>query len=78
MRPENGKAAQVDVTQDGRPIAKSDAGKDLRYDARGRSYVTVDAPRAYDLLMNAHFGEHELQLSPKADGLGIYDVAFES
>jgi thiol-disulfide isomerase/thioredoxin len=78
MRPENGKAAQVDVTQDGRPIAKSDAGRDLRYDATGRSYVTVDAPRAYDLVMNAHFGEHELQLSPKADGLGIYDVAFES
>ena len=78
MKTQAGGAVRVDVAQDGRPIAKADAGPDLRYDAQGRSYVVVDSPRAYDLLANARFGEHELKLSPKSDGLGIYDVAFES
>lgn len=78
MRPEAGAAVRLDVAQDGKPVAKEDAGKDLRYDERGRSYVTVDASRAYDLVMNARFGTHELKLSPAGSGLGIYDFAFES
>ncbi len=78
MKPEAGGSIRVEVTQDGRPVAKSDAGKDLRYDADGKSYVFVDAARAYDLIMNARFGEYQLKLSPKGDGLGIYDIAFES
>ncbi|HZV76216.1 MAG TPA: redoxin family protein [Candidatus Babeliales bacterium] len=78
MRPESGGSIRVDVTQDGHPVAKSDAGTDLRYDDRGNSYVAVDAPRAYDLVVNARFGTHTLQLSPKSEGLGIYDIAFES
>lgn len=78
MRPENGGSIRVDVTQDGRPIGKQDAGPDVRFDGGGRSYVTVDASRAYELVMNAKFGERELKLAPKSDGLGLYDVAFES
>jgi hypothetical protein len=78
MRPEEGSAVRVDVTQDGKPLARDDAGKDIRYDASGMSYVTVDAPRAYDLVMNAHFGPHELRLSPNRYGLGLYSFDFES
>jgi thiol-disulfide isomerase/thioredoxin len=78
LKPERGGPIRVDVTQDGEPVAKSDVGKDLRFDAQGRSYIMVDTARAYDLIMNAQFGEHELKLSPKSDGLGIYDFAFES
>ena len=78
MKPENGKAARVNVTQDGQPVARQDAGKDLSYDANGTSYVTVDAPRAYDVLDNAHFNKHELKLFPQQYGVGIYDFAFES
>jgi thiol-disulfide isomerase/thioredoxin len=78
MRPEAGKAVRVRVTQDGKPVGKTDAGTDVRYDADGNSYVTVDAPRAYVLIDNAAFGRHELRLFPDGVGLGIYDVAFES
>ena len=78
MKPENGSAVRVDVVQDGKPVAKGDAGKDIRYDQRGDSYVLVDAPRAYELIMNARYGQRELRLAPKADGLGIYDIAFEA
>lgn len=78
MKPDGGKAVRVDVTQDGKPIAHEDAGKDLQYDASGMSFVDVSTPRAYDLLMNARFGTHELRVSPKGYGLGVYDFAFES
>jgi thiol-disulfide isomerase/thioredoxin len=78
MRPEEGQPATVIVTQDGNPVAKADAGSDIKYDAQGRSYVTVDAPRAYDVIMNAKWGTHELQLFPQRLGVGIYSFAFES
>ncbi len=78
MRPEGAAGVRVIVSQDGKPVAREDAGKDLRYDERGRSFVTVDASRAYDLVMNARFGTHDLKLSPSDAGLGIYDFAFES
>jgi thiol-disulfide isomerase/thioredoxin len=78
MKPENGGAVEVGVTQDGHPVARGDAGKDLRYDRNGNSFVLVDSARSYDVIMNASFGTHELRLSPKGDGLGVYDFAFES
>jgi thiol-disulfide isomerase/thioredoxin len=78
MTPPQRGSGRVDVTQDGKPIAKEDAGPDIHYDAGGMSYVTVDASRAYELLMNQTFGEHDLRLAPQSYGLGIYDIAFES
>lgn len=78
LKPEQGKTIRVALTQDGAPIPKADAGTDVRYDEHGNSYVAVDAPRAYVLVENAKFGQHELRLSPDGYGLGIYDVAFES
>lgn len=78
MKLENGGSMRVTVTQDGKPVAREDAGSDVRYDAKGNSYVQVDAPRAYDVIDNKHFGTHDLQVWPDGIGLGIYDVAFES
>lgn len=78
MRPEEGTPVRVDITQDGKPLAHEDAGKDIRYDASGMSYVTVDAPRAYDLVINAHFGSRDLRLAPDRYGLGLYSFDFES
>ena len=78
MRPEEGAPVNVLVMQDGSPVAKADAGSDIKYDAQGRSYVTVDASRAYDLIMNAKWGQHELQLYPQRLGVGVYSFAFES
>ena len=69
---------RVDVTQDGLPIAKSDAGADLRYDAGGTSFVIVDTARAYDLAVNAKMGTYDLWLTPAHAGLGVYSFAFES
>ena len=78
MRPEDGRPIRVDVTQNGVPVARGDAGKDLRYDEHGSSYVEVNAGRAYDLVLNNRYGQYTLKLDPKGDRLGIYDFAFES
>jgi thiol-disulfide isomerase/thioredoxin len=78
MKADSGGSTRVNVTQDGKPIARTDAGPDIRFDASGLSYVDVDTARAYELLDNAHFGQHELRLMPQRYGLGIYSFAFES
>ncbi len=78
MTPHRGEAERVNVTQDGKPIPRDDAGKDVRYAPNGASYVLVNASRAYDVVMNAKFGTHVLRLYPQSYGLAIYDVAFES
>ena len=65
--------------QNGHPVAKKDAGKDIRYDDRGSSYVIVDAPRAYDLIMNARFGTNtDCSSRQRAAASAFYDFAFES
>lgn len=78
LKPESGKPITVYVDQDGKPLERQDAGADIRYDTSGHSYVVVDAPRGYDLVMNRHFGHHDLQLRPIEYGLGVYTFAFES
>ena len=78
MKPEAGGSTRVDVTQDGHPVARTEAGSDLHYDAGGSSYVQVDAPRAYELVNNTRYAQHELKLAPQRYGVGIYSFAFES
>ena len=78
MRPEDGRSTRVNVAQDSAPVARQDAGGDIRYAADGTSYVDVDASRAYELVMNKHFGTHDLVLAPTRAGLGLYSYDFES
>lgn len=78
MRPEDGRPVTVIVTQDDKPLAHDDAGDDIQYDTQGRSYVVVNEPRAYDLVMNKHWGTHDLTLFPQGSGLGVYSFDFES
>jgi hypothetical protein len=78
LAPDSGASVRVDVTQDGAPLAKGDAGDDIQYDAGGMSYVTVDASRAYDLVMNAKMAYHNLRLSTDDARLHVYSFDFES
>jgi thiol-disulfide isomerase/thioredoxin len=78
LKPERG-PVRVAVTQDGKPVARGDAGTDIHYDANGNSYVEVDTPRAYEVIMNAQYApRHDLRLTAQSAGLGVYDFAFES
>ena len=78
MYHERGGSATVLVTQNGQPVAKEDAGADIKYDAQGQSYVLVDMARSYDLIMNKRWGTYDLRLYPKAADVGIYHIEFET
>ncbi|HEY3268034.1 MAG TPA: redoxin family protein [Armatimonadota bacterium] len=78
IKPEDGKPLRVYVTQDGKAVEKADKGADIHYAPDGRSYITVDAPRMYDLTKNAKFGRHILRLSSDSDRFGLYSFTFGS
>lgn len=77
LTPERG-TARVNVLQDDKPLARENAGADIRYDSSGTSYLNVDTSRAYRVVMNNLYGAHELKLVPQGAGVAVYDVAFES
>ena len=77
MRPQRGTITVV-VTQNGKPVDKTDAGADIQYDAQGQSYVVVDMGRAYDLIVNKRWGTYDLRLYPKSAGVAIYGFDFET
>ncbi|MDO8616164.1 MAG: redoxin family protein [Dehalococcoidia bacterium] len=78
MNPLLGRTCRAYLTQDGAPPAKEDAGADARFEADGRAYVDVDAPRMYRLVNNREIGGHELAVSTDTPGLGIYAYTFVS
>ena len=72
-----GEPLRVEVLQDGKPVAKKDAGSDIRYDG-ATSYFTLDEPRMYNLTHNAIWGAHRLELRPLSAGFQIYSFAFST
>lgn len=78
IRPERGVSFRLYVTQDDKPVARADAGEDIRYDEQGRSYVLVDKPRMYNLTKNRKFGQHVLKLSTPSSAFGLYSFTFSS
>jgi thiol-disulfide isomerase/thioredoxin len=78
IKPEGGVPLRVVITQDGKPLARADAGADIRYDEQNRSYIFVDAPRMYRLTKNAKFGTYELRLASTSPDFGLYSFTFTS
>ena len=78
MRPEGGKPYDVFIEQDGRPVSRESKGADIRYTPDGRSYVRVDAPRMYALIVNKKFGKHELRVGSASPDFGLYAFTFSS
>jgi thiol-disulfide isomerase/thioredoxin len=78
LRPERGEPVRVTVTQDGRPVARSAAGADLRVGEDGKTYLEVDQPRMDHVAHNPKFGAHEVSLMVDQPGLGVYAFTFGS
>ncbi len=68
----------VEVRQDGLPLTPANAGEDILYDDGGISYVHVERPRLYELVVNPVYGAHELELIFHAHGLALYSFTFTS
>ncbi|MGH9445279.1 MAG: redoxin domain-containing protein [Terriglobia bacterium] len=64
------------ITQDGKDLTKQNAGVDVQFDAQGRSYIEVRAPRMYYVVSNPAFGSHSVVLTPTAPGITINSFTF--
>ena len=69
------KPVRVDLLQNGKPLAASEAGADVRFDTNG-SYVETDDARMYYLLKNPSFGAHLLTLKPEAAGFTLHSFTY--
>jgi hypothetical protein len=78
MNPLLGSACRAYLTQDEAPLAKEDAGEDVKFEDDGRAYVEVDKPRMYRLIDNREIGTHDLALSTTSPGLALYAFTFVS
>ncbi len=63
------------LLQDGKPLARSDAGKDVQFDSRG-SYIEASEPRMYDLVQNPSFGSHLLLLDAQGRGFTLHSFTY--
>ena len=66
----------VRVTLENRPLARSQAGDDIRYDAEGNSYLVVDQARMFNIVRLDEFGTHELKISSNSDDFELFTFSF--
>jgi len=74
MAAPRGASAEVQVLQDGKPLTRSQATKDIHFRNSGgtsESCVVVDSARMYALVDNHEFGEHELETGLRSGDRGL-------
>ena len=76
MKPESVYWMQVFVEIDGAPVPKDYAGKDIRYDDDGRSFVKMNMARLYNLTRRQPYRSYEVRLSARGQGLSVYGFSF--
>jgi hypothetical protein len=75
LAPPGAKASRFFVKLDGQWLYEGAAGRDVRFDPDGRSYVNVAAARLYDLALDPKGRPHELTVAPESGG-GVYGFQF--
>jgi thiol-disulfide isomerase/thioredoxin len=66
---------KIEVTQDGKPLAKEDRGADV-IEEGGKTMIVVQQPRMYRITNNADFGRHTLRLTSSSPSFGAYAFTF--
>ena len=74
----DGMPFEVYIDQDGWPIPAEAQGEDIKVDGMGRTYILVDAPRMYRLILSEEYGGHDLKLSSNSDRFSIFAFTFGS
>jgi thiol-disulfide isomerase/thioredoxin len=69
---------QVFVTQDDKYLTPEEAGKDIKIDNSGRSYIIITNKMLYHVANNVEYGEHILKLSSRSGGFAFYAASFIS
>lgn len=73
----NPQPREVEVQQDGKPLAQSLATPDISF-RHGRSYIEVVRPRMYSLVDNKDFGTHTLELIVREPEVALFAFTFTS
>jgi hypothetical protein len=76
LAPPAGKKTRFFVKLDDQWLYEGSAGRDVRFDDDGRSFVEVDSTRLYDLARDSGDRPHELDLIPGRAGGGVYGFEF--
>lgn len=66
----------VQIEMDGRPLLPEDAGRDIWFDDQGRSFITVNEPRLYSLVLLDKFESHELKMRSNSDEFEVFAFTF--
>ena len=66
----------VQIEMDGRPLLPEDAGRDIWFDDQGRSFITVNEPRLYSLVLLDKFESHELKMCSNSDEFEVFAFTF--
>jgi len=69
------KQMRVDLTEDGAPMPKEDAGGDVKFDSKG-AYIDVSDARMYYLVRSPKFTAHLISLQPEGKGLTLHSFTF--
>ena len=70
--------ADVIVKIDGNFLSKDEAGIDVKFDENGKSYITVDEPKMYSLLILPIYDERIIKLLPQKKNISIFAFTFGS
>ena len=69
---------KVAVSVDGKPIPQSIAGRDIKYDGQGNTFLRVDESRMFNLVRGSSVESHTLTLTTGISGLNLYTFTFSS
>ena len=76
LAPPAGKKTRFFVKLDEQWLDEGIAGRDVRFDGDGRSFVEVGSARLYDLARDSGDKPHELDVIPDRAGGGVYGFEF--
>jgi hypothetical protein len=76
MATATGKALDVLVELDGRPIPEADRGASVHEDENGRTIVTVRISDMYRIVRSSTVGDHLLTVAAPGPGLEAYAFTF--
>jgi thiol-disulfide isomerase/thioredoxin len=74
--PQGPEPFDVILEMDGQPLAKAQAGADVKFDPQGRSLVTVTSSRLYALVRLPEFGIHVLKLLSTSKNFAVFAFTF--
>lgn len=76
MSVEGASPIKVFAIQDKQSLTRENAGLDILFQEDGQSYLLVDTPRRFNVIVNRDFGSHELELSLRAPGVEMFAMSF--